>query len=359
MTTPQRLDVDLGPRSYPVFVGPGLIARAGEFIDASKAERIALVTDASVAGLHGKLAREGLAMTRRHVEQFTLEPGETSKSLQTLESLWRWLAGVGMHRADLVAALGGGVVGDVAGFAAATYNRGMPLVQMPTTLLGQIDSAIGGKTAIDLPEGKNLVGAFHQPRTVICDTMALQTLPDRPFATGIAEAIKHGLIASSMLRERLEKHSRAIRGRDASALTVLVVEAAAVKVHVVQEDETEQGLRAFLNYGHTLAHALEALAGYVGPSHGEAVAIGMMFAANLATELGYADRIGVHRSLLEAYDLPTTGAGFEYDDVARAWLSDKKYDGGMRFVLLEDLGRPVLLRDVPEAALRKAYEAVR
>jgi 3-dehydroquinate synthetase len=157
----------------------------------------------------------------------------------------------------------------------------------------------------------------------------------------------------------LAGQSQKIIGRDADTLTSLVVEAATVKVRIVQEDETEHGARTFLNYGHTLAHALEALSGYSGPTHGEAVAIGMMFAANLAAEVGYADRVGIHRSLLESYDLPTTGAGFDYDDVARAWVHDKKYEAGMRFVVLEDLGRPVIARDVPESALRKAYEAVR
>jgi 3-dehydroquinate synthase len=359
VSEPQILPVDLGSRSYSVVVGMGLLARAAEFFDASKAETIALVSDSAVASLHGEDARAGLASRGVKVEQFTLEPGESSKSGETLEAIWRWLAGVGMHRADVVAALGGGVVGDVAGFAAATFNRGVPLVQMPTTLLGQIDSAIGGKTAIDLPEGKNLVGAFHQPRAVICDTTALQTLPDDVFTTGMAEVIKHALISQGTLADRLGAQSDAISSREGETLTALVVEAAAVKVRIVQEDETEQAARAFLNYGHTLAHALEALAGYAGPTHGEAVAIGMMFAANLAPELGYADRVGIHRSLLETYGLPTTGAGFDYDEVARAWLTDKKYDAGMRFVLLEDLGRPVLVRDVPESALRKAYEAVR
>jgi len=355
----QVLPVDLGSRSYPVVVGTGLLARAAEFFETPKAETIALVSDAAVAGLHGERALTGLSSKGLRVEQFTLEPGETSKSTDSLDSLWRWLAGIGMHRADVVAALGGGVVGDVAGFAAATFNRGVPLVQMPTTLLGQIDSAIGGKTAIDLPEGKNLVGAFHQPRAVICDTTTLQTLPDDVFMTGMAEVIKHALISQGTLVDRLGAQSGAISSRDAQTLTTLVVEAAAVKVRIVEEDETEQAARAYLNYGHTLAHALEALAGYAGPTHGEAVAIGMMFAANLAAELGYADRVGIHRSLLETYALPTTGARFEYDDVARAWLTDKKYDAGMRFVLLEDLGRPVLVRDVPDSALRKAYEAVR
>ena len=361
MTNPERLHVDLGSRSYTIYIGPDLLEHAADFVPTREGstELIALVTDASVAGLHGGRTRAGLASLGLRVEQFTLEPGESSKSVETLESLWRWLAGIGAHRNDLVAALGGGVVGDSGGFAAATFHRGLSLVQMPTTLLGQIDSAIGGKTAIDLPEGKNLVGAFHQPRAVVCDTTTLQTLPDQAFSTGMAEVIKHGLISPGSLADRLMSEADAIERREAAALTTLVVEAAAVKVRVVQEDESEQGARAFLNYGHTLAHALEALGSYASLSHGDAVAIGMMFAANLATEIGFTDRVGVHRTLLETYGLPTTGARYEYEDVAGAWVHDKKYDAGMRFVLLEDVGRPVVVRDVPDAALRKAYEAVR
>jgi 3-dehydroquinate synthase len=361
MSAPERLHVDLDARSYTIYIGPDLLEHAHDYVPAheGRTELIALVTDASVGGLHAARARAGLVAAGVPIAQFTIEPGEASKSASTLESIWHWLAGIGMHRTDVVAALGGGVVGDVAGFAAATYNRGLPLVQMPTTLLGQVDAAIGGKTAIDLPQGKNLVGAFHQPRAVICDTTTLQTLPETVFATGMAEVIKHALISPGTLADRLSAQSDVIAARNPDALTALVTEAAAVKVRIVEEDETEQGARAFLNYGHTLAHALEVLGGYEGRTHGEAVAIGMMFAGNLATELGYADRVGVHRSLLEAFGLPTTGAGFEYEDVARAWLSDKKYDAGMRFVVLEDLGRPVLMRGVPEKALRKAYEAVR
>jgi 3-dehydroquinate synthase len=361
MTAPERLHVDLGPRSYTIYVGDGLLERCGDYIPVldGKTELIAVVTDASVEGLHGARARAGLAPLGKRVEQLTIQPGEESKAIETMESMWRWLAGIGAHRSDVLVALGGGVVGDAGGFAAATFHRGMPLVQMPTTLLGQVDSAIGGKTAIDLPEGKNLVGAFHQPRAVVADVATLQTLPDAVYATGMAEIVKHALISPGPLIDRVGGDVETIKRRDTSALIPLVVEAAAVKVRAVEEDETEHGARAFLNYGHTLAHSLEAVSGYGRFTHGEAVAIGMMFAATLAAELGYTDRVGVHRTLLEAYDLPTTGAGFDYDDVARTWIRDKKYEAGMRFVLLEDLGRPVLVRDVPDATLRKAYEAVR
>jgi 3-dehydroquinate synthase len=360
VTALERLHVDLGPRSYTIYVGAGLLERSGDFVPESSgaAEMIALVSDASVAGLHGERALDGLKRAGLRVETFTLEPGESSKSTETLESLWRWLAQAGAHRNDVVAALGGGVVGDAAGFAAATFNRGVPLVQMPTTLLGMIDSAIGGKTAIDLPEGKNLVGAFHRPRAVISDITTLQTLPDEAFRTGLAEVIKHGLISPGDLSEHLGAASEAILKRDLDELTRLVLDAAAVKVRVVEEDETEQGSRAFLNYGHTLAHAIEAVGGYRGRPHGEAVAIGMMFAANLAPKLGFADHVDDHRALLDLYGLPTSGPGFSYEELSRAWMHDKKYQAGMRFVVLEDLGRPKIVRDVPEDALRAAFEAI-
>jgi 3-dehydroquinate synthase len=293
------------------------------------------------------------------VEELTIEPGESSKSVAGVGSVWRWLASTGAHRGDILFALGGGVVGDLAGFAAATYHRGIAWVQVPTTLLAQVDAAIGGKTAVDLPEGKNLVGAFHQPSAVIADTGALQTLPPAAFATGMAEVIKHGLISATGLLDWLRAERDAIVARDEDTLARLVADAAMVKVHVVEEDETETGARMFLNYGHTLAHALEAVAGYQDLSHGEAVAIGMMFAAHLAAELGYGDRVGVHREALEEFGLPTAGAGHDFEFVEAAWRRDKKYEAGMRFVVLRALGEPALVRDVPEAALRKAYEAVR
>lgn len=356
----RELRVEVPGRPYTVFVGPGLLARAAELIPAlPRAEVAALITDASVDALHGAVARGGLAGLGVRVEQLTLEPGERTKSPATVERAWRWLVEVGAHRGDLVVALGGGVVGDVAGFAAATYHRGIAWVQMPTTLLGQVDAAIGGKTGVDLPEGKNLVGAFHQPLVVIADTATLATLPAREYATGLAEVIKHGLIGPAALRERLEAGAGAILDRDPETTTAMVAEAAAVKVAVVSEDETEAGARAHLNYGHTLGHALEALGGYERWSHGEAVAIGMVFAAHLARELGYADHVAEHAKLLSAYGLPTGGASFSYEDVAVAWRRDKKYDHGNRFVVLEDLGRPAVVGDVPEDALRRAYEAVR
>lgn len=356
----REIAVDVPGRAYSIWVGAGALEQVAELVPApARAEAAVVITDANVAALQGERARRGLRDWNLRLEQLTLEPGEPTKTPETATLVWRWLAGGGVHRGDVVVALGGGVVGDLAGFAAATYHRGLPVVQLPTSLLAQVDASIGGKTGVDLPEGKNLVGAFHQPVAVIADTAALATLPEGEFATGLAEAIKHGLIADGELLGRLVAERDAVAARDPSVLAAVVGDAAAIKARVVAADETEQGERAHLNYGHTLAHALETLGGYQRWTHGEAVGIGMVFAAHLAAELGFGDRVPEHLRVLEAYGLPTGGAGFDYDAVASAWARDKKYQSGVRFVVLEEIARPSLVRDVPEAALRKAYEAVR
>ena len=347
--------------SYPVLIGDGLIDDLGRVLGEvlTGVEVVALVSDVAVDALHGDRARAALSGSGRRIETFALPTGEASKSPATLTALWRWMAAIGMHRGDLVVALGGGVVGDVAGFAAATYHRGVDVVQIPTTLLSQVDASIGGKTAVDLPEGKNLVGAFHQPRAVVADVGALATLPGAAFATGLAEVIKHGLIAPVDLLAKLERDRDAIEARDPDVLISLVRDAAAVKIEVVSEDEKEHGRRAHLNYGHTLAHAIEALSAYEGITHGEAVAIGLVFVAEVAAALGYEDLRGLHRTSLTAAGLPTGGAGHPYEVVAKAWERDKKYDGGVRFVLLKSFGHPIVVGDIDEDVLRAAYEVVR
>jgi 3-dehydroquinate synthase len=358
--TPAEIKVSLPGRGYSIWVGPGLLERASELIPVPEgAELVALVTDVNVRTLHGERASRGLAPLGLRASELALAPGEETKSLATVESAMHWLTRAGAHRYDMVAALGGGVVGDVAGFLAATYYRGIACVQLPTTLLAQVDAAIGGKTGVNLPEGKNLVGSFHQPIVVIDDTDVLRTLPKAEFASGLAEVAKHGLLGDAELLSMLEAQRDPLLARDSEALTGIVARAAAVKARVVEEDETERGPRAYLNYGHTLGHALEALGGYRAWRHGEAVAIGMMFAAHLAALLGYADRVPDHRRVLWALGLPTDRSGVDYDVVSRVWRADKKYQRGMRFVVLEDLGRPTVVSDVPEELLRKALEAVR
>jgi len=355
-----RLEVRTGAASYPVLIEAGLIDRAGEVLEplTGAREKVALIADASVSALHGERLRAALAPLGA-VATFDVEPGEASKSRATAGALWEWMAEAGLHRGDLVVSFGGGVTSDLAGFAAATFHRGVDVVHVPTTVLGQVDAAIGGKTGIDLPAGKNLVGSFHHPRAVLSDVDVLATLPDAAFRTGMAEVIKHGLIAAGALLDRVVAARDALLARERGTLEEIVTEAARVKVAIVERDEREAGERAFLNYGHTLGHALEAHAAYAGRTHGEAVAVGMMFAAHLAREAGLGDRVELHRAALETYGLPTTGAGASFDDLLAIMARDKKYDRGLRFVLLEDLGRPVLRGDLGEQALRAAYDAIR
>lgn len=325
------------------YVADGLRAAAEHAPPPKGAERVLLVADATTAALYGEAVAASYA-THAQVDTFTLPPGESSKDVTVLDALWRFAAATGLHRGDAIVALGGGVVSDVAGFAAATYHRGIDWIALPTTLLGMIDAAIGGKTAIDLPEGKNLAGAFHPPLHVLADPLALQTLPEREFRTGLAEVVKHALIANGPLLEHLRAHRDPILARDPEALETLLPLAASVKVGIVIGDETERGARAFLNYGHTLGHAIETVEGYAGRSHGEAVAIGLRFAAELAVVLGFPDRRDVHDELLEAYgligplDLP--------DDLAllEAMRRDKKFDAGIVFVMLTELGSPTRVK---------------
>lgn len=358
--TLRRVEVALPGRAYPVLIGAGALTRLADLVEPPpRAEAVALVTDANVAALHADRILAGIDGWHLRIEQLTLAPGEQTKTPETATAIWRWMAAAGLHRGDVVVAAGGGVVGDLAGFAAATFHRGVAIVQAPTSLLAQVDASIGGKTGVDLPEGKNLVGSFHQPLAVVADTDTLATLPDQQLVTGLAEAIKHGLIADVALLERIVRDRDAILARDPETLGALVADAAAVKARIVATDEREAGERAHLNYGHTLAHALETLGGYRAWTHGEAVAVGMIFAAALAVELGLADTVDAHRRALDAVGLPTGGASFDLDEVEAVWRRDKKYEAGMRFVVLEDLGRPTVVRDVPATALRKAYETVR
>jgi 3-dehydroquinate synthase len=345
---------------YSVWVGAGLLERAAELIPIpERAEVVSVVSDANVAALQGERLAAGLEPAGRRVAPFTLEPGERTKTLATAETLLRGFVEAGMHRADLVVGLGGGVVTDIAGFVAATYHRGVAVAHAPTTLLGQIDAAIGGKTGVNLPEGKNLVGAFHQPVAVLADVTAIATLPEGELRSGLAEVAKHGFLADPPLIDDLIRDREAIVARDPAILTGIVARAAAVKARIVERDETEQGERAHLNYGHTLGHALEALGGYKRWRHGEAVAIGMTFAAALAAELGFGNWIAEHRRVLEALGLPTRGAGdVPLQAVLEMMRGDKKYDAGIRFVVLEAPGKPRVVDDVSNKAIAMAYEEV-
>ena len=357
MSAPVEIKVAAPSRGYSVWVGENLLERASELIPLpDRAERIAVVGDANTAALHGARFRSGLEPAGLPAVTFLIEPGEGSKDLAGIEALTRGFAGAGMHRGDLVLSLGGGVVTDVAGFAAAVYHRGVALAHAPTTLLAQVDAAIGGKTGVNLPEGKNLVGAFHQPVAVLADVTALATLPEEELRSGLAEVAKHAFLADPPLADVLVADREAIFARDPAVLTGIVARAAEVKARVIERDETESGERATLNYGHTLGHALEALGGYGRWRHGEAVSIGMTFAAALAVELGLPNWIAEHRRVLEALGLPTRGAGdVPLDAVLDVMRGDKKYDAGIRFVVLEGPGRARIVSDVPREAIARAY----
>lgn len=351
---------------YDVVVGPGLLASAAERV---REARLAVVSDETVWGLHGRGLAAALEGAGRSVLTVTVPPGEGSKDLATYGRVVRALAAGGLGRDGAVLALGGGVVGDLAGFAAATYLRGVPCYQLPTTLLAMVDAAIGGKTAIDLPEGKNLVGAFWQPRTVLADVDTLATLPVRELRQGAAEVLKTGLIGDPGLVEATERlllpviaGAPSASPADPGALPVaelvdVVARSAAVKARVVAEDPHESGVRAHLNLGHTLAHALEAASG-LALSHGDAVLHGLVFAAVLGRDRGLADVVERVAGLVKRLGpdpLPT----FDLASLAPFLARDKKAVAGrMRFVLLEEVGRPVVVDDVTADELASAWRTL-
>ena len=340
--------------SYQVHVGRGLLDRLGALLPPLPgAAAAAVVHPAAVAPV---AVRVGRALAGRGLDVHLLEvpDGERAKRLAVVEALWRGLAAVPAHRPDPVVAVGGGATTDVAGFAAATWLRGVPLVSVPTTLLGMVDAAVGGKTGVDLEAGKNLVGAFHQPSAVVADLDTLATLPAVELRSGMAEVIKAGLVADPDLAAAcLERAAPAVAG-DLDALAPLVEAAVRIKAEVVGTDEREAGRRAVLNYGHTLGHALERLAGYRGLRHGEAVALGMVFAARVAEATGLAapGLVEGHVELLRAAGLPAGGVGLDPDAVLEAMATDKKHGGtaGLRLVLLRAPGKAELV-PAPDRAL--------
>jgi 3-dehydroquinate synthase len=352
---------------YPVLIGSGLLDRLDELLgELPGAEAAAVVSSppvAAAAGRAGKaLARRGLA-----VHQLEVPVGEEAKRLAVVAGLYERLAEIPARRADPVVAVGGGATTDVAGFAAATWLRGVPLVNVPTTVLGMVDAAVGGKTGVDLEAGKNLVGSFHQPVAVVADLDTLAGLPTAEVRSGLAEVAKAGLAGDPALAEALARSAGPALAGDPAALAPLVEGAVRVKAAVVGADEHEDGGeggvgRLLLNYGHTLGHALERLAGYRGLRHGEAVALGMVFAARVAEAIGLA-RPGLadgHVELLAALGLPVGGVSLDPDQVLAAMATDKKQRKGLRLVLLRDLGQPEVVtspdRQVLVAAIRSLAE---
>lgn len=344
--------------AYPVYVEYGGLPGLGRRLrEAGLAGAAWLVSDDNVFPRHGQAALASLLEAGFESDACVIPAGEAHKTLATAQIVYDWLVERRAERGHAIVALGGGVVGDLAGFVAATYLRGMALVQVPTTLLAMADAAIGGKVAVDHPQGKNLIGAFYQPRLVLEDVATLATLPRRELIAGLAETIKHGFIRDPGLLDVLERRGDALLALEPEATLEIVRRSAAVKGAVVAEDEREAGLRAILNYGHTIGHALEAAAGYTGFLHGEAVAAGMMAAARIGVEMGVSPVWLPERqaALLQRFGLPLRLSGV---DRARALASislDKKVAArAVRWVLLADLGRPVIRDDVPPALVERA-----
>jgi 3-dehydroquinate synthase len=360
----RRVQVDLSTRPYDVVVGPGAVAELGSLIAGRR--KAVIVTHRSLVQPQTKKVATALEEAGVDAGNYALlDEGEQAKSLTMVEFLCRSFAAQGLLRDDVVIAVGGGVVGDTAGFAAAVYHRGIDIVQVPTTLLAQVDAAIGGKTGVNLPEGKNLVGAFHQPLAVLADVSLLTSLPEREYRSGLGEVAKYALIERALLGtsdivDLLRERTDDILEREPTILTDLVAHCAAIKAHVVTADEHERtGSRVTLNYGHTLAHALETVSGY-DLYHGEAVAIGLVFAGELAGALERIDAAHVdrHRDLVTALGLPA--AVFEHaraEDLLMVMSRDKKSHGGLSFVLLGARGLEIV-DDPPAPALQRALEAV-
>ena len=354
--------VNLGTRSYRIVVGAGALAMVGaELARLTPGRRVALVTDASVLALHGAAVSESLASAGFEVTTVLLPEGERAKTLEVAASTWERFLDAGLDRSSTVVALGGGAVGDLAGFAAATYMRGIGVVQAPTTLLAQVDASIGGKTAIDHPRAKNLIGAFHQPRLVLSDTAALLTLPEREYRSGLAEVIKHGIVLDAAYFEDVERGVAALLEREPAALERIVAGSCRLKASVVERDEQESEFRHILNYGHTIGHAIEAVTGYRRFAHGEAVSLGIAAEAGIAERLGLA-KPGVRARqvrLLEAVGLPVRGAGEAPDRVVEALSRDKKAkDGRVPFVLAPEIGTFRLVFDVPTRAILDALAEI-
>jgi 3-dehydroquinate synthase len=348
----QTLQVDVGHSRYPISIGPGLIANR-ELLDAHiRGRDLLIVTNTTVAHLYLEKLMGGLA--GRRVAECILPDGEQHKTLQTAAWVFDSLVGNKMNRDATVLALGGGVVGDIAGFAAACYQRGVGYAQLPTTLLAQVDSSVGGKTGVNHSGGKNLIGAFYQPLCVITDTDTLATLPDRELRAGLAEVIKYGCVWDPLLFDWLDHNMAKLLARDADALTYAIARSCEIKSTVVAKDEREHNVRAILNFGHTFGHAIEAATAYQTFLHGEAVGLGMLIAADLSHRLGLIDAAITNRvrDILARAGLPVEAPQIGAAKALELMQMDKKVLAGtVRLVLLDRLGRAIVTGDYPQAAL--------
>ncbi|QDT95620.1 3-dehydroquinate synthase [Gimesia aquarii] len=373
------VNVALGPRSYHISVVSDRFDQFAETLESwlnhnpafrntvAEGNKSALIiTDENLATLHASKVEKSLETRGWKWETAVIEPGEKSKSLAVISDLYDRLVAIKADRQTIVIAVGGGVIGDAAGFVAATYVRGLPFVQVPTSLLAHVDSSVGGKVGVNHPQAKNLIGAFYQPLGVFIDTSTLETLPDRDYRSGLAEVVKYGVILDSRFFQYLEQNIDGLNQRSAEVLRKVIARSCELKAEVVEQDEHERtGLRAILNYGHTFAHAFEALCGYGELMHGEAVSIGMIYASCLAEKLNLISHQETERQvhLLQALGLPTLlpeGTQLNNDDIIDRMKLDKKTVGGqLRFVLPTCLGRVEVFKEIPEAQVREVLDELK
>lgn len=357
----RQLNVDLGDRSYPIYIGENLLVDGQYILPHIRGRQVCIVTNETIAPLY--LPSLQNLLHAYQVDSVVLPDGESFKNLETLNLIFDGLLSARHNRTTTLIALGGGVVGDMTGFAAACYQRGVDFIQIPTTLLSMVDSSVGGKTGVNHALGKNMIGAFYQPRCVIADTGLLETLPARELSAGIAEIVKYGLIADFAFFEWLEKNMPALMARDKSALAYAVERSCQIKAEVVAQDEREGGVRAILNLGHTFGHAIETAQGYGNWLHGEAVAAGMVMAADLSWRRGGISQAELERTvaLLEQARLPVKAPADMTDETFLSLMGvDKKVlDGRLRLVLLEGMGKAIVTSDVDSAMLAQTFAACR
>lgn len=359
---PRKVSIDLSGRGYDILIGRGVVDSLTDFVDGENFSKSALIiTDSNVEPLYAKRVTSLLEGAGKKAAIHTIPAGEGSKTLAMAEEIFTTAIEAGLDRKSLIVALGGGVVGDIAGFIAATYMRGVPFVGIPTSLLADVDSSVGGKVAVNHALGKNMIGAFYQPKRVFIDTDFLATLPSRELYTGLGEIIKHGVIQDENLFSFIEENAEKILGMDPKALEHLILRSCAIKGAVVTEDEREKGLRQILNFGHTIGHAIEEETGYHRYNHGEAVAIGMIGAAFVSRELHLTDDETVTRliNLIERMNLPTRAEGCTVDGVFSAIFHDKKaVSGRVNWVLMEKIGKVRTGLLVPDEILKRCLKEI-
>jgi len=357
----QRLNIDLGERSYDILLGPELLAKVGESLSqVLQPSRIVLITHPFLLQLYGDKILFGFKDQGWTVDVIEVPEGETSKTLKQAELIYDKLLELKCDRKSVLVALGGGVIGDLVGFVAATYQRGIPFVQVPTTLLSQVDSSVGGKTAVNHPKGKNMVGAFYQPCLVTADLDTLQSLPKNEFRAGLAEVIKYGVIYDASLFEYLEKNTEKILRLDKECLAHIIKTSCAIKAQVVEKDERESHYRMILNFGHTLGHAIEALTKYSQFIHGEAVAIGMVYAAKLSQQLGKCPEEIPKRimELVKKCGLPVDLPDLDPQAIVESLYHDKKtMNNKIKFILVKKIGEIEIVDNMPEADIIKLLQS--